>query len=210
MLAGIQPQCSSTQSYRASWNLQLLVRKGWFEDLKNKEKSESWHCFVFNWETKNLISVLPSTCFQYLCYLPPRCLLALLLEPSCRVPASPWYLAPHSSLKYNHLQGESSKVMTPNVETLLLYQHLLYPCYVFKVQMLLSHSYFTLTNNTKVNSHLLLASRANHLPLGQLVVRIMLTVSPLFTGRSFLRTLLATITLAWYIGSSSPVTYEVT
>lgn len=56
--------------------------------------------------------------------------------------------------------------------------------------------------------HLLLASLASHFPLGQLTVRMMLMTSPLLTGRSCLRSLLATRTLAWYMGSSSPVIWD--
>jgi len=50
------------------------------------------------------IMKLPGTCSRYWQYLPPGWLLVQLLEPSCRVPASPWYLAPRSSLKCSHLQ----------------------------------------------------------------------------------------------------------
>ncbi|KAG9350933.1 hypothetical protein JZ751_024822 [Albula glossodonta] len=42
----------------------------------------------------------------------------------------------------------------------------------------------------------------------RLVVRMMLTMSPLFTVRSFFRPLLATATLAWYMGSSCPEPQE--
>lgn len=57
----------------------------------------------------------------------------------------------------------------------------------------------------RVDPQLLLLSRASHFPLGQLVVRMMLMRSPLLTGRSCLRPLVVTVTVAWYMASSWPV-----
>lgn len=65
-----------------------------------------------------------------------------------------------------------------------------------------------LMRKSVLNSQLLLLSRASHFPLGQKSVRMMLTMSPLLTGRLCLRPFVATVTFAWYKTSSCPVIWQ--
>ena len=67
----------------------------------------------------------------------------------------------------------------------------------------------TATVKVYLYSQLLLLSLASHFPLGQLVVRMMLMLSPLLTGRSFLRPLVVTVTFASYMASSCPVIWRI-